>query len=280
MLNINKIIFKLVPVLYLISLWTIFTTAHIKGYEFLLKQMSHENSFFETVGTISLFIMFLYGIYALYKYEFSKYHRLIIIIFTILAFLAGMEEISWGQQIFHFPSSSYFLEHNIQDETNLHNLMDANLFSSIIYSSIYTLLVFIPLLFKLSSQLQKFKFLKYFDINPHIILIILFASSFQLYFYNDIGVITDMITYFLALALFGYFLKVKTSDIWLKIHFLTILIATAISISSYYIYSFFNMQYEIRESFIELAGLLIFIELIRKEIIIKKKMAKSKINLA
>ncbi len=266
MLNFNKIIYKLIPVLYLISLWTIFASAHIKGYEFLLKQMSHENSFFETIGTLWLFLIFFYGIYSLITHKFSRYKKLSIIIFSILGLLAGMEEISWGQQIFHFPSSTFFIEHNMQEETNLHNLVDANLFSSVLYSSIYIFLVFIPLLFKISPYLQKFELLKYFDINPHTILIVLFGSLFQLYFYNDMGVIVDMITYILALALFGYFLKTQKNDIWLKIHFITILVATTISISSYKIYSFFNMQYEIRESFIELAGLLIFIELIRKEI--------------
>jgi len=38
-----------------------------------------------------------------------------------------------------------------------------------------------------------------------------------------------------------------------------------ISMLSHSIYSFYNMQYEIRESFIELAGLFIFIQLIKKE---------------
>jgi len=55
-------------------------------------------------------------------------------------FLASMEEISWGQHIFHFPSSRYFLENNLQEETNLHNLIDGNIFSSIIYSTIYIFL--------------------------------------------------------------------------------------------------------------------------------------------
>jgi hypothetical protein len=265
MININKTIFRLIPILYLISIGTIFMSAYVTGYEHLLRQMSYENSFFETIGTISLFIMFIYGIYTLFRYRFTKYERLTILIFSILALLATMEEISWGQQIFHFPSSAYFLEHNMQKETNLHNLVDANLFSSILYSSIYIFLVFTPLLYKVSSYLQSFKLLRYFDINPHTILIVLFASSFQLYFYNDIGVLTDMITYLLALALFGYFLIVQKSDIWLKIHFSIIIFATLISIACYKIYSFYNMQYEIRESFIELAGLLIFVELTLKD---------------
>jgi len=265
MLNINKILFKIVPILYLISIGTILATAYISGYEHLLRQMSHENSFFESMGTLALFMISIYGIYALYRYKFNRYEQLVIVIFGILAFLAGMEEISWGQQIFHFPSSEYFIEHNLQQETNLHNLVDANLFSSIIYSSVYTFLVFIPLFYKIFPYLHQFKILKYFDINPHTILVVLFASLFQLYFYNDIGVFADMVTHFFGVTVFGFYLFKSKSTIWLKLHFATIVIATIISISCYHIYSFLNMQYEIRESFVELAGLLIFVELIQKE---------------
>jgi len=265
MLNINKILFKIVPIFYLISIATILLTAYISGYEHLLRQMSHENSFFESVGTVALFMICIYGIYSLYSYKFNRYEQLAIVIFTILAFLAGMEEISWGQQLFHFPSSTYFIEHNLQQETNLHNLVNANLFSSIIYASVYTFLVFIPLFYKLFPYLHQFKLLRYFDINPHTILVVLFASLFQLYFYNDIGVIADMITHFLGLTLFGFYLFKSNSTTSLRLHFATIVIATGLSISCYHIYSFLNMQYEIRESFVELAGLLIFVELIEKE---------------
>ncbi|HHD81156.1 MAG TPA: hypothetical protein ENK99_06175 [Campylobacterales bacterium] len=269
MLNINKILFKIIPILYLISIVTILTTAYISGYEHLLQQMSHEDSFFESVGTLWFFMIFLYGIYALYHYEFKGYKKLFVIIFTILGFWAGMEEISWGQQLFHFPSSDYFIEHNLQQETNLHNLVNANLFSSIIYSSVYTFLVFIPLFYKIFPYLHKFKLLRYFDINPHTILVVLFASVFQLYFYNNICVWFDMVTHFFALTVFGFYLFKSKSTIWLKLHFTTIVIATAISISCYHIYSFLNMQYEIRESFAELAGLLIFVELIEQLKIVK-----------
>jgi len=265
MLNINKTLFKIVPILYLISIGTILVTTYISGYEHLLRQMSHENSFFESMGTLSLFMICIYGIYALYSYRFTRYKQLAIVIFTILAFLAGMEEISWGQQIFHFPSSKYFIEHNLQQETNLHNLVDANLFSSIIYSSVYTFLVFIPLFYKIFPYLHQFKILRYFDINPHTILVVLFASVFQVYFYNDIGVWFDMVTHFFGVSLFGFYLYKSKSTIWLKLHFTTIVIATILSISCYHIYSFLNMQYEIRESFVEFAGLLIFVELIGKE---------------
>jgi hypothetical protein len=41
-----------------------------------------------------------------------------------LAFVFGAgEEISWGQRIFNTQSSEFFLQHNAQGETNLHNLV-------------------------------------------------------------------------------------------------------------------------------------------------------------
>jgi hypothetical protein len=48
---------------------------------------------------------------------------------VIFYFFLGMiclfviaEELSWGQRIFEFQSDSFFLRHNLQKETNLHNL--------------------------------------------------------------------------------------------------------------------------------------------------------------
>jgi hypothetical protein len=41
-----------------------------------------------------------------------------------IAFIFGAgEEISWGQRIFNTQSSEFFLQHNAQGETNLHNLV-------------------------------------------------------------------------------------------------------------------------------------------------------------
>ena len=268
MLKIQKILFTTTYILYIISLWTIFATANLQGYRHLLAEMTHENGFFETISVVWLFSISIYGIYTLYrdKKYLNRYFTIGITTFSIIAFLAGMEEISWGQQIFHFQTDEYFLQHNLQHEENLHNLIDANLFSSIIYSSVYTLLIFIPLFYKIFPTLYRFKLLRYFDINPHIILIVIFSSIFQKYFYNsDIGVIADMTALIVALVLFGYFIFLQKDRVWLTLHYIFVVISTAIAISSYRVFSFFNMQYEIRESFVVLASLLIFIELIQKE---------------
>lgn len=44
-------------------------------------------------------------------------------IYGLMFFFAAGEEISWGQRIFEWETTEFFLENNKQDETNLHNLM-------------------------------------------------------------------------------------------------------------------------------------------------------------
>lgn len=51
------------------------------------------------------------------------YRRWLLAIYALAFVLAAGEEISWGQRILGIESSEFFLEHNRQGETNLHNLM-------------------------------------------------------------------------------------------------------------------------------------------------------------
>jgi hypothetical protein len=45
----------------------------------------------------------------------------------LFCFVVGMEEISWGQRLFGYRPPSYFLEHNFQQELNVHNVVDQDL---------------------------------------------------------------------------------------------------------------------------------------------------------
>ena len=264
MKNQNKYIYlayALLFGLYLFSIVTVVATAHLAGYENFLKEMTQENGVFETLTVVWLFFTSIYGLYALYSFrgQLSKYIALLIFLISLLTFLAGMEEISWGQQLFHFESSHYFVEHNLQKETNLHNLVDANLFSSLIYSTIYTLFVFLPLLFRLF--LKEKSYFGFIGLNH--VLIILFSSSFQLYFYNDFGVYTDMATQVVALVLMGYVLWREGSSLLTKIHYAIVLFSTLIFMSTHEVFRFLNMQYEIREMFVTFGFLWIFISFVQ-----------------
>ena len=46
-----------------------------------------------------------------------------IIFFSIIFFFGFGEEISWGQRIFNIETPQFFVENNLQSETNIHNLM-------------------------------------------------------------------------------------------------------------------------------------------------------------
>lgn len=78
------------------------------------------------------------------------------VIFNLLAcavFIFGAgEEISWGQRIFGVSTGEYFMEHNYQGETNLHNLefdgIDLNrlIFSKMMFVALICYFVLLPLL--------------------------------------------------------------------------------------------------------------------------------------
>jgi len=263
----------MIPILYVFSIFAVAITAKIPEYSNFLTTVTQENGVFEILSTICLLATSFYGLFFIYLHHASlkKNTLVIIILMSLLTFFAAMEEISWGQHIFHFPSNDYFMQHNIQQETNLHNFMDANLFSSIIYINIYIMLVFIPLLTK--TFLSHIHSLQIFNINKHFILIILFSSSLQKYFYHDFGVYMDMLAHFAGLMFFAYVLFQSKNSLLLKMHYLVVLLSTFIFISYRDVFSFFNMQYEMREMFVTLAVFFIYIEFLKKHTNKKDKMS-------
>ena len=253
--------------LILSSFLVVLISAHIPGYEELLKTSTKENGFFEWLSVVILLLIFIYGINFCKKnhHKLSKTMLLLVGGFAILAFLGAMEEISWGQQIFHFQSSEYFIENNYQKETNLHNFIPAELFSSIIYSSIYGLFVFIPLLVTLlSSKIKILSKLEPYIATPKMSLLILYGSTFQAFFYDEFGAWFDMGTLLVSIALFGITMIIKKFDREIIFYYILLLISTALFMYSYNVFGFFNMQYEIREMFVGLALLYYYIYLTRK----------------
>ena len=69
-----------------------------------------------TVAAISWYRVFRLG-------RHIHWHGLVILVLTALLFsLVSGEEISWGQRLFGLSAPDFFVEHNKQVETNLHNL--------------------------------------------------------------------------------------------------------------------------------------------------------------
>lgn len=69
-----------------------------------------------TIAMISWYRVFTLG-------RRGHWHGLVILVLTAGLFtLVSGEEISWGQRLFALPTPDFFVDHNKQIETNLHNL--------------------------------------------------------------------------------------------------------------------------------------------------------------
>ncbi|MGV8092118.1 MAG: hypothetical protein AB2L24_09675 [Mangrovibacterium sp.] len=96
----------------------------IKGQERFFDYVE-EDGFVENLTTIFLFLCSVICLYRVFEYRKMKKTLWLFtyLMLAILFFFAAGEEISWGQRIFGIESSEFFLEHNKQAETNLHNMI-------------------------------------------------------------------------------------------------------------------------------------------------------------
>ncbi len=84
-----------------------------------------EDGLVENLTALFLFGASMVSLYRVFEYRKMK-KPLWVLTAAVIAFLfffAAGEEISWGQRIFNIQSSEFFLEHNKQAETNLHNMI-------------------------------------------------------------------------------------------------------------------------------------------------------------
>ena len=111
------------------------------------------------------FLLFCIGMLSLSRITFlRKYKNLLWLLgtlfFTVVFLFGAGEEISWGQRIFNFDSSNYFIENNTQQETNLHNMVVGETkINKLIFSQLLTLimvlyLLVLPVLFRKVSWIK------------------------------------------------------------------------------------------------------------------------------
>lgn len=112
---------------------------------------TEEDGMVENLTSLFLFAASGVCIYRVVQFKKAKQPGLWILTAAVLAFLfffAGGEEISWGQRIFGIQSSEFFLEHNKQAETNLHNLIvDGVNINKLIFSQILFVVMVIYFVF-------------------------------------------------------------------------------------------------------------------------------------
>lgn len=87
----------------------------------------------------------------------SWFNLAIALAMGLVFMMIGLEEISYGQRIFDIQSNQFFLEHNMQGETNLHNL-STYLSEKIFYTAGLLVLIVIPYFHKnIKKYLEKTK---------------------------------------------------------------------------------------------------------------------------
>lgn len=114
------------------------------------QRLVREDGFVEYTTVFFLFLSGLVCIYRAFRYRSERNFMGVLTwaLLAILFFFAAGDEISWGQRIFGIESSDFFLAHNKQAETNLHNLVvGGHSVNKIIFSSLLFVVLIIYFLF-------------------------------------------------------------------------------------------------------------------------------------
>lgn len=223
----------------------------------LLSQASRENGFYEQATAFLLFALSLWCLFQwLTRRElFNTWEKVIIASLGILAFIGSGEETSWGQQWLKFQSTGFFVEHNLQKETNLHNLINPLVFSTILNVIIYGFFVYLPMAYRLNFSKRLNHFVDQNQL-PHVIpsvnctLIFLFAATQHAWLIPPTYSDTTALFAGLFLMLLFFIQQNQNGEPMPKeqlAHTLTIIATCVICWLSASIFRHQNMQYEIRE---------------------------------
>lgn len=234
----------------------IIMTRFVSGYEGLLLKTTVENGLFELASVFALVALSVFCCVMLFQNRrqqfFSGFQRVVFVVMALLAMLAAMEEISWGQQFFGFQSGVFFENHNLQKETNLHNLIPAMWLSTAINVVVYGGFIVLPVLYY--CDFKGFPLQRLFKRVPatywpshFVILVMVYSSSLHHYF----AIITWSDTAALlvsVLILMIYWKRRKLGDdLLFSLNLLVLLACSLCYAACYKIFSQYNLQYEIRE---------------------------------
>ncbi|MBL6989984.1 MAG: hypothetical protein ISR65_09410 [Bacteriovoracaceae bacterium] len=147
-------------VLVLVSIGVILSHTNKAFFEGVYVREDH---FIEWVTVVALLCGFFLCIYRVYKLKNkrSKIFLAATLLLGMLYFFGAGEEISWGQRIFNITPHKFFLEHNSQKESNLHNLVvGGKKINKIVFGlglSIIVVIYFLimPILYKRVESIKK-----------------------------------------------------------------------------------------------------------------------------
>jgi len=93
--------------------------------------------------------------------EEERVARRVWLFFGFLFLFGAMEEISWAQRIFGIKSPEWFLKHNAQGETNVHNLvicgvkLNRLVFGKMLAMILGIYLLLVPLVYRINERLKR-----------------------------------------------------------------------------------------------------------------------------
>ena len=111
----------------------------------MMDQLAQEDGIIEGLSALALVVAaVIWLVYSFVAIKNKAWLDVIIsLTMTVIFFIIGMEEISWGQRIFGIESNQFFLENNMQNETNPHNL-NTPLSETVYYSVGAATLIVLP----------------------------------------------------------------------------------------------------------------------------------------
>ena len=151
--------------------------------EVFTEQYAQEDGLIENLTAIFLFGAALLVIRFIWKHKgINRFKTWCHILLVVLLLFGAGEEISWGQRIFNIETPEFFLEHNAQQETNLHNLMVGDtkinklIFGLILSTFLFIYFIGFPILYSKVSFFNKL-FDKFGIPIPHIWQSFVFVSA-------------------------------------------------------------------------------------------------------
>ena len=237
--------------------------AYHPAWDHLLRYLTRENGLFEWGSVLILLVLSIYS-FRIFLITLKKDtnpgngYRLIFFCVSILFLLAALEEISWGQHIIRFMPAGIVTNHNLQGETNFHNLIPATLFNGVIFAFVYICFMFVPVLCRL-FRLTVPSYVSVLFPSKHTMLIFAFASSLQAYFsYNITYLDTAALWSGLILLSVMIFTEKKPLSAGELIHLASVMACALFFMLNHGIFDYHNMQYEIREAIIAYGALVWF----------------------
>ncbi|MDT7828410.1 hypothetical protein RQM65_07030 [Pricia sp. S334] len=114
---------------------SVYVISRLFFFEEAFVHLYTEDGLFEYLTAIFFLIAAIFFVlaYRHHRKQWNGYLKFVFLTLALLCFFTGMEEISWGQRILGIETPERMKELNYQQETTLHNLIDARH-----YTAIYT----------------------------------------------------------------------------------------------------------------------------------------------